>query len=101
MSAFVGRNAQNARERTRYGDHSHVHGRRSAPAPQQKRQTQSLVHHSGERVSRINSDRREQWIHLALAIIIKEIGRIRVQFTGLENSYAVLSQCRTQAVVPR
>src|SRR6185312_13844019 len=64
-------------------------------------QAQRFVHHAREGMRRIDRDRREQRIHLALAILFKKIGSVGIEVAQRKNANAVLGKRGAQVVVPR
>ncbi len=68
--------------------------------PQQKRQAQSLVENTRKRMRRIDRDRRQQRIDLALKVVLRKSPGLFTQLLPLEQPDALLAQLGHKLVVP-
>jgi hypothetical protein len=90
-----------ARQRPGHRDHpQHLRAGAAPLQPQQQRQAESLVQHARKRVRRIDGDRGQQRIDVALEVVLGKGAGLVAQFLPLQQPDALLAQLRQQLLVP-
>ena len=90
-----------ARQRARHRHHAqHLRAGAAPLGPQQQRQAESLVQHARKRMRRVDRDRRQQRIDLALKIAAGKFARVLAELVPFQQTNALLAQLRQQVIVP-
>jgi hypothetical protein len=92
--------ANQARQRTGDGNHSHVGCGCPALSPQQQPETERLVDDPGKGMRRIHGDRGQQGVKFAGAILVHESARLGIQFVEGEHANPLGGQAGPQQFVP-